>query len=185
MSYKSIILASASPRRSQLLKEAGFEFSVLPANIDEVTQECPLDTVLENAKRKALAISELHPDALIISADTIVCLDNEILEKPKDFDQASEMLQKLSGRAHSVYTAVSLQCTTTKLSKTFHEESKVQFKELSYDIIKEYHSKVNPLDKAGAYNIDESGNLIIDSIEGSYSNIMGLPMEILKKELLP
>ena len=183
MSYKSIILASASPRRAQLLSEAGYSFTVLPANIDEITQECPLDTVLENAKRKASTLSLLHPDSLIIAADTIVCLNKKILEKPQDLADAKKMLQQLSSQSHSVFSAISLQHSTENYSETFYEESKVNFKKLSDSTIEEYHSKVNPLDKAGAYNIDEHGELIIDSIEGSYSNIMGLPMETLNKKI--
>jgi septum formation protein len=183
MSYKSIILASASPRRAQLLSEAGYSFMVLPANIDEVTQDCPLDTVLENAKRKARTLSLKHPNSLIIAADTIVCLNDKILEKPHDHEEAKQMLQQLSGQSHSVYSAVSLQHSNENYSETFYEESRVSFKELNETIIKEYHSKVNPLDKAGSYNIDEYGELIVDSIEGSYSNIMGLPMETLNKKI--
>ena len=183
MSYKSIVLASASPRRAQLLSEAGYTFTVLPANIDEVTQDCPLDTVLENAKRKATVLSKQYPESLIIAADTIVCLNDKILEKPRYLKEAHSMLRQLSGQSHSVYTAVSLQHSAEAYSETFYEESKVNFKTLTEAMVKEYHNKVNPLDKAGSYNIDEHGELIIDSISGSYSNIMGLPMETLNKKI--
>lgn len=170
-----IILASKSPRRKKILEEAGLKFEIVSADVEEKTLDTASATVQANAKIKCEAVAKLHPDHLILAADTVVSLDENILEKPANLNEAEEMLKSLSGRSHEVMTAVSIICKGKEIN--FIGTSKVYFKDLDEDIISEYFSSVTPLDKAGAYNIDEYGELIIDKFEGEYENIMGLPIK--------
>ena len=170
-----IILASKSPRRKKILEEAGFCFEISSANVEEKTLVTASATVQANAKIKCEAVAKLNHDHLIIAADTVVSLDDKVLEKPANLNEAEEMLKVLSGRSHEVMTAVSISYKSRKID--FMDTCKVYFKELDENIISEYFSSVSPLDKAGAYNIDECGDLIIDKFEGEYENIMGLPIK--------
>ncbi|MCO6495803.1 MAG: septum formation protein Maf [Bacteroidetes bacterium] len=174
MEYPPILLASGSPRRRFLLKDAGFEVQFITPNIDErypdslSSNEIPLYL----AKKKNLAVTS---EKLIVSADTIVCLENEILNKPSDDNEAFEMLSKLSGKTHSVFTGVYIRQSEKHVG--FVEESKVFFKKLNSDFIKAYIEKCNPYDKAGAYGIqDMMGYFGIYRIEGCYYNVMGFPL---------
>jgi septum formation protein len=180
-----LILASASPRRAELLKLLPVEFAVLPSEAVEVAHEhlSPLEVCQLNAHLKARAVAKKIPDALVLGADTLVFLDNEILGKPRDLAEAKRMLARLQGRTHQVVTGVSLIHLRAHREKIFAVSTDVLFHPLDKKQICDYLSKVAPLDKAGAYAIQESGEQIISEISGSYSNIVGLPVEKLRDEL--
>ena len=181
MISEKIILASASPRRAEILKEAGFDIEIISADVEERADGEAVETAAYNAQLKAQKIAQVHKDQIIVAADTVVCFNGQLLGKPNSIDQAKERLLDLSGKAHEVYTAVCI-CLGSQ-TKEFVGVSKVQFKDFDESVIDEYYAKVNPLDKAGGYNIDESGDLIIESFEGEYENIMGLPILELKRQL--
>ncbi len=181
-----IILASQSPRRQQLLKDMGFHFKVVVTDVDEVyPQEMPVFEIpayLAEIKANAIA-NQLKENTLIIAADTIVVIDNKVLGKPKDAEDAFNILQQISGRKHQVITGV---CLKTKLKqKSFFVESNVYFRHLSDEELNYYITNYKPFDKAGAYGIQEwIGYIGIERIEGSYFNVMGLPTQTLYKELI-
>jgi septum formation protein len=182
---KRLVLASQSPRRVQLMREAGYDFDILVPEVEEAHDASltPEDLTVENARRKAVAGAMIHPDALVIGADTLVYLDSEPLGKPADMNEALAMLQRLSGRSHEVCTGVYLAWNGGREGRGFHVVSQVVFKTLTDEAIRAYHARVNPLDKAGAYGIQEHGGMIISGHEGSWTNVMGLPMERLTEEL--
>lgn len=167
------------------MREAGYQFDVVVPEVEEAHDGTlsPEDLTVENARRKAVAGAVLCPDALVIGADTLVYLDSEPLGKPADLEQALKMLQRLSGRAHEVCTGVYLAWNGGHEGRGFHVVSHVVFRALDDDLIRAYHALVDPLDKAGAYGIQEYGEMIIAGHEGSWSNVMGLPMEQLIEEL--
>lgn len=180
-----LVLASASPRRSELLQEVGYHFEIIAPEVDEAHDEsltCE-ELTIENAKRKALAVARMRPDAVVIGADTLVYLDLVPIAKPRDMEDAAAMLQRLSGRTHEVCTGVAIASAGGAELLTFHVVSDVTFKPLTEEIIRDYHSRIEPLDKAGAYAIQDESAMIIDSVEGSWSNVKGLPMERLGIEL--
>ncbi len=183
--YK-IILASQSPRRRQLLEILGWSFKAVTKDVDE--------TIPEGMKRAEAArylaehksdhfLEYIDKNTLVITADTIVCLDDSIINKPVDAADAKLMLRRLSGRKHDVFTAVYIRGENIK--RLFDVKSSVYFKELSDNEINYYVEKYSPLDKAGAYGIQEWIGLIgIERIEGSYFNVMGLPVKELSEEIL-
>ena len=185
MSRRTLVLASQSPRRVELMREAGYDFEVLPVDVTEAHDESlsPEALTTANATLKAVAGAVLRPDAVVIGADTLVYLDHLPLGKPRDLEEAASMLRRLSGRAHHVCTGVSLASEGGARVQRFAVISHVVFKTLTDADIAAYYSMVNPLDKAGAYAIQEHGERIIERTEGSWSNIMGLPMERLREEL--
>jgi septum formation protein len=171
-----LYLASASPRRRELLSQIGVRFSVAPASIAEVPfpAESAEHFVMRMAREKAVAIQAAHPDALILGADTDVILDGEILGKPDDEAHASDMLQRLAGRAHQVLSGVALASPagcTWRLS-----ESRVHFRPLSHAEIHAYWQTGEPAGKAGGYAIQGLAAAFIQRLEGSYSGVMGLPL---------
>ena len=178
---KQIVLASSSPRRQKILTDNKILFEIIKPEVVEVVLNSAKETVLENAKLKANQVFSKNPDKIVIASDTVVSLEDKILGKPKNLDEAIKMLKMLSGKPHEVLTAVSIRSKNN--SCDFHETSKVFFKDLIMKDIENYFKLCNPLDKAGSYNIDEHGGLIIEKIEGSYENIMGLPIGELKKNL--
>lgn len=180
-----LVLASQSPRRVQLLKEAGFDFETLTPAVEEAHDASltPEALTVENARRKALAGARLRPGALVIGADTLVYVDGLPLGKPQDLEEALAMVRQLSGRAHQVCTGVYLAWKGGEAGRAFHVISEVVFRPLTDETIHAYHARVNPLDKAGAYGIQEHGEMILDRYEGSWTNVMGLPMERLVEEL--
>ena len=183
---RPLVLASASPRRVQLLREAGFAFeAVSPDGVEEAHDAAltPGALTVENARRKACAVSALRPEALVIGADTLVYVDGIPLGKPAGHEEARAMLRSLSGRAHEVCTGVFLAWDGGRRGLGFHDVTEVVFKTLTDDDIRAYHALVNPLDKAGAYGIQEHGGRIIAGHEGSWTNVMGLPMEKLAAAL--
>ncbi|MCS7049259.1 MAG: Maf family protein [Verrucomicrobiae bacterium] len=180
-----IILASASPRRQQLLRELGLRFRVVvPVGITEQVDGLPPATLaMENARRKAAAVAANHPEALVIGADTIVVQGTRIFGKPGSIEEADAMLCALAGHRHDVITGVCLIHRPFDLELLFHEVTAVWMRPLTEPQRREYLALINPLDKAGAYAIQEHGDRIIERIEGSYSNVVGLPIERLKASL--
>ena len=172
-----LILASASPRRAQMLKEAGIPFAVIPADIDEhcIQAETTAELPERIALAKAECVARLHPNRLILAADTSVCLDDVIFGKPRDMADAVRTLQQLSGKTHQVITGVAL--LQGNCRESWHSVSNVTFKTLAPSDIQAYFALVNPLDKAGAYAIQEHGDMIVSAIGGLRSNIVGLPIE--------
>lgn len=167
-----IVLASGSPRRAKILGDLGVEFEVLKTDAPEVCYpHDPERTVRENALAKGAAAHATH----VLSADTIVWFANRIYGKPRDLAEAKEFLRELSGRIHTVFTGVAFDGDVKVV------RSDVKFRELSDAAIDEYVARVKPTDRAGAYDIDESGDLIVESYSGSYENIMGLPVEPLRE----
>jgi septum formation protein len=175
----SLVLASSSPRRAALLSESGFEFDVIPSRLAEKfdTAVTLRELTLWNAIRKGISVAQARPDAVVLAADTLVALEDEIIGKPVDLDEAREVLQRLSGRTHEVCSAVSIYHQTSGRLVVFHEISRVHFHRLNRAMIKKYFAKVDPLDKAGAYAAQGSGTEIVANIEGSFTNVVGLPME--------
>ena len=182
---RSFILASGSPRRKQLLKKIITNFKVISSEAEELKShsEGPLTLVQENAKKKAMPVAANNPSCWVLGADTLVYYQKAILGKPQDLNEAVEMLSFLSGKTHEVATGVSLQCNELNIETTFSETSRVTFRPISKEEIRLYFKEVNPLDKAGAYAIQTNADMIIDSFVGSYSNVVGLPLESLDKIL--
>ena len=183
---KQLILASASPRRSELLKRIGLRFKTYPANVRELSNsvEGPGHMVTVNAGLKADALTDRFSDALVLGSDTTVALGEKIFNKPLDLSEARAMLKQLSGRVHTVYTAVALRWRQGSVRDDFVEASQVQFKHLDDTMMDAYFQLVNPLDKAGAYGIQAGRELIIQSVEGSIETVMGLPIQTLQVRLL-
>jgi len=180
---KKLILASGSPRRRDMLTATGVVFEVVVSPAEELHDtSIPLDLLCEaNAKLKALAVSKDYPDALVIGADTLVYIDNIPLGKPRDEAEAQSMLRRLSGRTQHVCTGV---CLAQGLEAVcFHEITEVVFKKLSDAVIREYMSKVHVMDKAGAYAVQEHGELIIEDLRGDYDNVVGLPVKKVLEEI--
>lgn len=180
-----LILASASPRRAELLREMGLPFTVVKADIHEVAPEhlSPVETAEINAYRKARAVAKKHPDTLVLGADTVVSLGTEQFAKPVDMADAERMLAKLQGRTHLVITAVCLLQLRPYRQRLFAVRTSVTFKKLHLGQIRRYLAKIHPFDKAGSYAIQDEGDRIVKNFKGSYSNVVGLPVERLKVEL--
>ena len=183
----NIILASASPRRKEILENANVKFKIMASDIEELTLEgeSPCQMVMRLAFEKGMDIASKQKSDLIISADTIVVLDNIILGKPKDEIQAREMIRSLSGRSHQVITGISLINLDNNKKIIDYVISNVKFKSLSEQDINDYIATKESLDKAGAYGIQGYGALLVDEIQGDYFNIVGLPIsrlsDLLKK----
>lgn len=179
----NIILASQSQRRKELLKRAGMVFDAITPDVEEIDiPDRPEDTVRLNSVAKAEWGRRSYPDSVIIGADTVVFLDH-IMGKPETMSQARQMLIELSGRTHSVYTAVTVILPSGRFTATEVALSRVTVKNLDDDVISEYFRSVNPLDKAGGYAIQEYGDILIEDCSGSLSNVIGLPLGILGEML--
>lgn len=177
-----IILASQSPRRQELLKLITNDFEIKVSNVDETLPSgiSPKDAVLYLSKIKAEPFK--NGSDIIIGADTVVALDGKILGKPKNDENAREMLKFLSGKAHSVFTGVTL--IKGDIKRSFSVETKVKFFDLTDEEIDEYIKTGEPADKAGAYGIQGYGSLLVEKIDGDYFNVVGLPVSKLARELL-
>lgn len=178
-----IILASSSPRRRELLSKAEVKFDICIKSVDETIPEgmSPAEGAEHTAAVKAMAVAFMNTEAVVIGADTIVVLDGEILGKPKDKADAADMLKRLSGRDHEVITGV---CLAYKGNyETFHCSSKVKFYELTDDEIRHYVASGEPMDKAGAYGIQGKGMMLVESINGDYCNIVGLPVALTVRKI--
>jgi septum formation protein len=175
----SLLLASGSPRRLELLSAAGFEFEWAKPAITERADSnlTPGELTAWNAVGKGLAVARRFPEKVVLAADTIVAFENEIIGKPDDMSHAVRILQRLSGQTHHVYSSVFVVHLSEKRSKLFWELSRVRFRKISASEIRSYLEKIEPLDKAGAYAAQGHGAEIITEIDGSYSNVVGLPME--------
>lgn len=174
-----LLLASASPRRRELLTQLGVPFEIVTASVTEheAPDSDPRHLVQHNAALKAEWVSARHPEAFVLGADTTVCIDNHVLNKPADLAEARAMLRRLSGRTHSVFTGLALRRGADGLRMDEIVESQVTFKPLDEASITTYLERVHTLDKAGGYAIQEHGDLIIASYTGSLTNIVGLPVE--------
>ncbi len=187
MNLPPLILASTSPRRAELLRQIGFKFQIAPGETPEVHDEqlTAWEMAQINAYRKARLVAKRFPDALVLGADTLVYLDQEtkLYGKPADHDDAVRMLLELQGRTHAVITGVCLLHLREHQQRIFAGWTDVTFHPLNADQIRAYLALVDPLDKAGSYAIQEHGERIISEISGSYSNVVGLPLELLQREI--
>ncbi|UTR16929.1 Maf family protein [Salipaludibacillus sp. LMS25] len=182
---KSLILASQSPRRHQLLEQVNIPFSVVPSAVEEIVDNnlSPADIAMSLAKQKADEVFNNHPKSVVIGADTIVVANDKILEKPSNTQEAYDMLQLLSGDSHSVVTGVTINSDENNV--TFFEETIVHFYPLTQEEIEMYVESGEPFDKAGAYGIQGLGAALVKKIEGDYFAVVGLPIakvvRVLKK----
>ena len=184
--HAPLILASQSPRRRRLLTQLGLQFEVIPSAIDEHLPPnlSHGDATAHVALDKAAAVAADHPDALTLGADTVVVLDDDVLGKPADAAQARRMLLRLSGRTHEVFTGFALVHPSTGRHVQAHERTAVSFADLSDEEIDAYVETGSPLDKAGAYGIqDDLGALFVARIDGDYNNVVGLPLHRLYRVL--
>ncbi|MEX1048064.1 MAG: Maf family protein [Akkermansiaceae bacterium] len=173
-----LVLASSSPRRRELLERAGLMFEVVPSPAEEIHDVSMKPEVLceKNATLKAVAVAALRPLATVIGSDTLVFIDDVALGKPADLAEARGMLRRLSGRTHRVCTGVCV-ISPGRGTRVFHDVTEVTFLELDDEMIDDYFSVVNPLDKAGAYGIQEFGERLVAGFSGNFDNVMGLPLE--------
>lgn len=180
-----LILASASPRRRQLLARLGIPFEVVVASVTEFedADADPRHMVAHNAALKAEWVAARRPEALVLGADTTVFIDGVVLNKPRDLEEAHAMLMRLSGRTHTVYTGLAVRQADSGLRLDDGVASEVTFKALDGAGIADYLSKVETLDKAGGYSVQDQTDLIIAGYTGSFTNIMGLPLEATKQIL--
>lgn len=182
--FPEIVLASASPRRAALLRQIGLEFDVIPSRIEEgVGVGDPAEVAEALALSKAEDVAGVAGRAIVIGADTVVAVGGEILGKPIDCDDARRMLERLSGRVHSVVTGIAVIDAWAPRTVVDHEETRVWFKSLDPEEIDLYVESGEPLDKAGAYGIQGLGSVIVERIEGCYFNVVGLPLPRLSRIL--
>jgi septum formation protein len=175
-----IILASASPRRSEILESLGINFLAVSSNVDERphVDETPADYIIRIARSKVIGVARQYESGLVIGADTVVVLDSKILGKPSDDEDARQMLESLAGRWHAVMTGVALYDTTTKREVVDFEKTLVRFAPLSIAEIDWYIATGEHKDKAGAYGIQGSAGLFVEEIAGNYHNVVGLPIPL-------
>jgi septum formation protein len=185
MSARPLILAAASPRRQELLRQLRIPFEVWPAGVEELHQEqlTARELSLLNAYRKARAVAKKFPDHTVLGADTLVNLGSRLFGKPSGLSDAARMLRDLGGQTHQVVTGVCLLRLRAHDETLFAETTEVTFRPLTQAQIEAYLLAVNPLDKAGAYAIQERGGDLVANVSGSYSNVIGLPLERLREEL--
>lgn len=182
MNDTTLILASASPRRRELLSLTGLPFTVDAPDVDESCDLAPREAVRELSRRKALAAAALHPGQVILAADTLVSVDEKALGKPRDAEDAFRMLHSLSGRWHQVYTGVSV----VDAQGNLHSETAVtdvHFEAMPDEAIRRYIASGEPMDKAGAYAVQGIAGLWIDELRGSHTNVIGLPMALTRRLL--
>ena len=178
-----IILASGSPRRRELLSQAGIDYIVKPADIEETTEEVLPSKVVEDLSRqKSIAVSKENPGLIVLAADTVVAFDDKILGKPRDEEDAFNMLTALSGRTHQVYTGVTIIDEDGNVN-TFSECTDVVMYNNSPERIRAYIASGEPMDKAGAYGIQGLGAILVERISGDYNNVVGLPLAKVYREL--
>lgn len=180
-----LILASASPRRRELLARLGIPFDVVVSGVTEHEDPAtdPRVMVAHNAALKADWVAERYPDAVVLGADTTVFLDGHAINKPRDLDDARAMLRRLSGREHTVFTGLAVRRLSAGLRIDRGVSSQVEFKPFGDEVIERYISLVDTLDKAGAYSVQDHTDMIVARTTGSFTNIMGLPMEVTKQIL--
>lgn len=185
MTSPKIILASSSPRRHELLSQAGVEFEIIVSGCDETP--IPGESVVAMVERLALikaeAVASQHPDAYVIGADTTVWIDDESLGKPSSVEEAHATLKKIQGRTHDVWGGISVLNVSKGLTKTWSHVTRVTMSQMSDDVIARYVSSGEPMDKAGSYAIQGLGLQFVETVEGSYSNVVGLNISALMREL--
>ena len=176
----TIVLASSSPRRAELLKTIGVEFEIAPSDIQERlhADEAPPDYIIRLARAKVIAVARKRESGLVIGADTIVVLDGRVLGKPEDAEDAEQMLRQLSGRWHAVMTGVALYDIATRREVADYDKTLVRFAQLTDKEIEWYVSSGEPMDKAGAYGIQGLGGLFVEEVAGNYFNVVGLPIPL-------
>ena len=173
------ILASQSPRRKEILNKANLDFKVIPSKIDESKIDIllkPTDYCIKLAELKAIDVSKQYNNFTVIGADTIVVVNNKILNKPADYNEAFNMLKMLSNNTHQVITGVSLQNRSLGINHNFYDKTEVTFYKLDDNEIKRYIKNYNPMDKSGSYGIQDGSALFVHKIVGSYDNIVGFPI---------
>ena len=182
---KRFILASGSPQRIRLLQEARYDFIAQPASIAELAVDflTPGELTLLNACRKTFAVARAEPNAVVLGADTLVALGTTMFGKPADLDEARRMLARLSGRTHEVLTGLTISSFSERRTISAVVESEVRFRELNADFIDRYLSRIDPLRKAGAYAAQIDPETVIERIDGSFTNVVGLPMETVSQLL--
>ena len=175
---KRLILASSSPRRAQLLKLIGLEFEIIESKLNERDEvyTVPEVHVLELAEKKARKVAENISDAIIVGADTIVVLNNQMLGKPRTANEARAMLRKLSGKTHTVYTGLAIIDKPSENVISDYERTRVTFRELNDQEIEQYVQTQSPMDKAGAYGIQDQSAVFVTKIDGCFYNVMGFPL---------
>ena len=180
-----LILASKSPRRRELIKLLGHPFTCITSDVEEniIGGETPAEHVIRLSELKAVNVGEKINRGIIIGSDTIVVLDGEILGKPNSTDEALDMIMRLQGRSHTVFTGFSIYNTENKKKFSGYETSEVIMREISLDIAKKYIDTKEPLDKAGSYGIQGYGAVLIKSVNGCFFNVMGLPLSRLMEAL--
>lgn len=178
-----LILASASPRRRDLLLRDGYDFTVLPADVTEIAPPhlTPAEVTLFNARLKARTIATGRPDALVLGVDTVVAFEGEIFGKPRDMDEALAMVSRLNGAVHEVWSGVWL--TRGGRETGFNEVTRVRFRRLGEAQLRAYLARIAPLDKAGAYAAQDDRGELIECVEGCFDNVVGLPMKSLARAL--
>lgn len=179
---QSLILASSSPRRRELVRYMGIPFQVITADAEELKEGTPETLVRQNALRKARAVFSQHPGCVVLGADTIVYQDGKVLGKPRDEEEARDMLKRLAGAWHEVYTGVCVLADGREDVRC--DVSRVQFTPLAPETIAAYVKTGEPMDKAGAYALQGKGGMFVRRIEGSYSNVIGLPMSLVREMLI-
>lgn len=182
---RRLVLASASPRRADLLAQLGLRFEVRPAGVDETARpgEAPRDLALRLARDKGLAVDPSPAPSLVVSADTLVVLDGEVLGKPSDTVEAARFISRLAGRTHEVMTGFAVRAHPEETLETDLAVSRVTFAPMTLEEIDWYARSGEGLDKAGAYALQGIGSIFVRSVEGSYTNVIGLPMERLYPHL--
>jgi septum formation protein len=186
MQHSPIILASSSPRRKELLSQAGVAFTIVVSGCDEtpVPGESAREMVERLAIIKAAVVADQHRHAYVIGADTTVCIDGEVLGKPESFEEACSMLKKIQGRTHEVLGGIAIINRSQALEKRWSHSTKVTMAPMSEEVIARYVRSGEPMDKAGSYAIQGLGLQFVDSVEGSYSNVVGLNISALMVELV-
>lgn len=186
MRTSPIILASSSPRRKELLSQAGVSFTIVVSGCDEtpVPGESAQEMVERLAVVKSAVVADQHPNSYVIGADTTVCIDGEVLGKPESFEEACSMLRKIQGRTHEVLGGIAIINRSQGLEKRWSHSTKVTMAPMSEEVIARYVRSGEPMDKAGSYAIQGLGLQFVDTVEGSYSNVVGLNISALMVELV-
>lgn len=180
----ALILASRSPRRSELLRQCGVDFSVEISPVKELDNAPDITALPQlNAALKAAAAADRNPEKWVLGADTMIVFENSAIGKPADLAEAAHFLRRFSGKSHQVITGMALICRSKQVEEVWSETSVVTFKNLSDEVIREYLDKVEVLDKAGAYAIQEHGEVIVEKFSGEIENIVGLPLKKLRELL--
>ena len=178
-------LSWSAERRRHLLAEYGYDFTVAPADVEEIAPAhfTPREVVLWNARSKAHAIARERPGEIVLGVDTLVAFDGRIFGKPRDMDEAFAMVGELNGRSHEVFSGVCIAHAAAGKERTFAEVTRVHFRKLADAQLRAYLARIGPLDKAGAYAAQDERGELIERVEGSFTNVIGLPMESLAEAM--